>query len=315
MTPKISVVIVSFNASNYLRECLHTLASGVRSSIEVIVVDNASTDGSPEMVETEFPSVLLVRSSENLGFGKANNIGIKMAKGSYIALVNSDVHVYEGCLDALVDFLERTPTAGMVGPRLTYGDARLQSSCRHFPSIWNNTCEVMCLNRTFPMSQRFTGEHMFHSRYDTEMKVDVLVGCFILARASVLASLHGFDEDFFFYGEDIDLSQRCWNAGFEVWFIPTAHAIHYCGGSSSGAPLKYQLAQQDARLLYWSKHYTVFHVFVLRCIMSLRCVLGLSYFALKGMLSRGMVPSPKQVPSYHWHCLVGIWFRRRPSLV
>src|ERR1017187_8350071 len=135
----ISVIIVNWNTKDFLEQCLTSLTlTPSNRSIETIVVDNGSSDGSPEMVEDKFPQVKLIRSHENLGFARANNLGIQNSSGRYISLVNSDVKVLPGCLDALADYLDRNPGVGNVGPRILNGDMSLQSSCRRFPSLWNN---------------------------------------------------------------------------------------------------------------------------------------------------------------------------------
>jgi GT2 family glycosyltransferase len=253
-SPQISVVIVSWNALKYLDECLDSLSRGIVRPYEVLVVDNASSDGSPEMVERNYPWVILIRSATNLGFSKANNIGIKQCRGTYIALINSDVNVFPSCLDNLADFLDQNPSVGLVGPRVMYGDRKQQSSCRHFPSLWNNFCEVFYLNRLFPRSRFFSGEHMFYFPYDRTIEVEVLVGCFIMARRRALDDFGLLDENFFFYGEDLDWSRRCRQAGWKVMFYPGAECIHYCGGSSANDPVRFSVAQLKARVQLWAKY-------------------------------------------------------------
>ncbi len=139
----ISVVIVGWNARHYLELCLESLeAAPPRRSMETLVVDNASTDGSAEMIETRFPWVKLIKSGENLGFAKGNNLAIRQCQGRYIALVNPDVIVFPGCLDALADFLDQNPKVGNVGPRVFEPDMSMQSTCRRFPTLWNNFCST-----------------------------------------------------------------------------------------------------------------------------------------------------------------------------
>ncbi len=137
----ISVVIVGWNARHYLELCLESLEKAPpRRSMETLVVDNASSDGSVEMIEARFPWVRLIKSPENVGFAKGNNLAIRECQGRYIALVNPDVIVFPGCLDALADFLDQNPKVGNVGPRVLNPDMTLQSSCRRFPTLWNNFC-------------------------------------------------------------------------------------------------------------------------------------------------------------------------------
>ena len=139
----LSVVIVGWNAKHYLELCLESLAKAPpRRSMEVLVVDNASTDDSVEMIEAKFPWVKLVKSKENLGFAKGNNVAIRQCQGRYIALVNPDVIVFPGCLDALADFLDQNPKVGNAGPRVFNPDMTQQSTCRRFPTLWNNFCSA-----------------------------------------------------------------------------------------------------------------------------------------------------------------------------
>ena len=155
----ISVVIVGWNAKHYLELCLESLeAAPPRRSMEIIVVDNASADCTAEMVEARFPYVKLIRSSENLGFAKGNNVGIRQCQGRYIALVNPDVIVFPGCLDALSDFLDQNPKAGNVGPRVLNPDMSMQSTCRRSPTLWNNFCSATGLATKFKNSRTFAAE-------------------------------------------------------------------------------------------------------------------------------------------------------------
>src|SRR5262249_48179984 len=140
-------------------------------SAEIIVVDNASQDGSSEMIQTRFSNVKLIRSEENLGFAKGNNVAIRQSKGRYIALVNPDVIVLPGCLDALADFLDQNPRVGNVGPRVLNPDMTLQSTCRRSPTLWNNFCAATGLATKFRNSKILAGEHMFYFPHDRTLPV------------------------------------------------------------------------------------------------------------------------------------------------
>jgi hypothetical protein len=252
----ISVIIVSWNARRFLKECLESLSSGIMRSHEVIVVDNASSDGSATMVAQEFPWVKLIESGGNLGFSKANNIGIRHANGRYLALVNSDVKVLPNCIDQLAAFLDDHPRVGMVGPRVMYGDLRLQTSCRQFPNLWNTACEVFQLYKLFPHTAFFSGEEMFYFPHDRTCPVEVLVGCFIVARRFAVDQFGLWDENFWMYGEDLDWCRRCSDAGWKLIFYPGAKAIHYGGGSSASHRTLLAVAQLHARRQLWAKYYS-----------------------------------------------------------
>jgi len=252
----VSVIIVSWNTKKCLIDCLNSLEDGQQGyAHEIIVVDNASSDGSLEVVEKEYPHVKLIRNEENLGFAKANNIGIAASSGKYLALVNSDIVVLGDCIRRMVAFMDENSSVGMAGPRVLNADRTLQVSCRHFPSVWNNLCQVLGLNYVFPKSAFFSEPLMNYWAHDTERKVDVLSGCFWMVRREALEKIGLLDEDFFIYGEDIDWCKRFQQAGWDVMFYPGAEAIHFGGASSANVPIRFYIEMQKADLQYWRKHY------------------------------------------------------------
>jgi GT2 family glycosyltransferase len=254
----ISVIIVSWNARNYLRDCLNSIRQTGTSCVrEVIVVDNASQDGSPEMVEEEFPEVDLIRAGDNLGFARANNLAMKHAKGSIFALVNSDVIVHPGCLERLAGFLDQHPDVGLVGPRVIGRDGHLQRTCHRVPTVWNTVCRVVAIDRIFPHWRLFSGFEMPPQYHDKCAEVEVLSGCFWVAKKMAVNEVGGLDERFFFYGEDIDWCKRFWDAGWRLMFIPEATATHFGGASSANAPLRFSIEIHRANLKYWQKHHGI----------------------------------------------------------
>jgi hypothetical protein len=270
----ISVIIVSWNAKHYLLDCLKNLnGSGAGKSIEVIVVDNASTDGSPEAVEKDFPGVKLVRNGTNRGFATANNIGIEQSNGRYVCLINSDIKVLGNCLERLCDYMDSHPAIGMVGPKILNPDMTSQCSCRRFPSLWNNFCAATGLNRLFQQTSFFSGEHMFFFKHDVVNRVNVLVGCFLMVRREALTQVGLLDERFFIYAEDIDWCRRFWNAGWGVVFFPGAQAFHYMGGSSSNAPTKFAIEQDRAKMQYWRKYHRIPDQFAILVIIAMHHML------------------------------------------
>ncbi len=291
----ISVVIVGWNAEHYLELCLESLAKAPpRRSMEVFVVDNASTDGSVEMIEAKFPWVKLIKSSENLGFAKGNNVAIRQCQGRYIALVNPDVIVFPGCLDALADFLDQNPNVGNVGPRVLNPDMSVQSSCRQFPTLWNNFCSATGLSTRFKNSRFFAGEHMFYFPHDRTLAVDVIVGCFSMIRRETFAEVGLLDEGLFMYGDDVDWCRRAWNAGWQVVFYPGGQAIHDRGKITAPYPVRFAVAQQRSVLHYWTKHHSFWGVLGIRGIMlfrhSLRYLLAvLSSWSHSGESAQGDV--------------------------
>ena len=253
---EISVVIVGWNAKRYLELCLESLEKAPpKRSMEVLLVDNASTDGTAEMIEAKFPWVKLIKSSENLGFSKGNNVAIRQCHGRYIALVNPDVIVFPECLDALADFLDQHPEVGNVGPRIFNPDMSQQITCRQFPTLWNNFCSAAGLATLFKKSRIFTGEEMLYLPHDRTQTVDVLAGCFSTIRRKAFDDVGLLDEDLFMYGDDVDWCRRCWNAGWQVVSYPGAQAIHDRGKTTAPYPVRFSVAQQRSILQYWDKHH------------------------------------------------------------
>ena len=280
--PVVSVVIVSWNARDYLVKCLDTLNErSCRYPLEVIVVDNDSADDSPDVVERDYSWVRLIRTGANLGFAKGNNVGIKEARGRYVALVNSDVEVLESCLTKLVDYLDKQPEAGMAGPRVIGGDGKLQRSCRGFPGLWNMFCRALALDAAFPSVPAFNGYALAHWEQEDEAEVDILSGCFWMVRREALDEVGGLDEGFFMYGEDMDWCKRFWDAGWKLKFYPEAEAIHYGGASSSNAPVRFFVEKQRADLRYWRKHRGPVAVVLYFLISLLSHLLRMAGYAVK----------------------------------
>jgi GT2 family glycosyltransferase len=264
----ISVVIVAWNAKKYVELCLQSLVDAPpRRSMEVFVVDNASADGTLEMIETHFSWVKLIKSPENLGFSRGNNVAIRQTAGRYVALVNPDVIVLPDCLDALADFLDKNPKVGNVGPRVFNPDMTQQSTCRRFPTLWNNFCSASRLEGIFKGSRFFAGEHMFYFPHDRTLSVDVIVGCFSMIRREALDQVGLLDEGLFMYGDDVDWCRRARNAGWDVVFYPSARAIHDRGKTTAPFPVHFAVAQQRSVLHYWTKHHTTFGVMGIKGIM------------------------------------------------
>jgi GT2 family glycosyltransferase len=277
----VSVVIVGWNAKHYLELCLESLAKAPpRRSMEVFVVDNASADGSAEMIEAKFPWVKLIKSSENLGFSKGNNVAIRGCQGRYIALVNPDVIVFPGCLDALADFLDQNPKVGNVGPRVFNPDMSMQSTCRRFPTLWNNFCSASRLESIFKNSRFFAGEHMFYFPHDRTLAVDVIVGCFSMIRRETFDQVGLLDEGLFMYGDDVDWCRRARNAGWEIMFYPGGQAIHDRGKTTAPYPVRFAIAQQRSVLHYWRKHHSFWGVLGIRSIMCLHHLVRYTFSAL-----------------------------------
>jgi GT2 family glycosyltransferase len=280
----ISVVIVGWNAKHYLELCLESLAAASpRRSMEIIVLDNASSDGSADMIRARFPEVKLIRSEENLGYPRGSNVAIRQCQGRYIALVNPDVIVFPDCLDNLADFLDQNPKVGLVGPRVFNPDMTQQSTCRRFPTLWNNFCSAAALATVFKNSRLFAGEHMFFFPHDRTMHVDVLVGCFWMVRRETFDAVGLFDDNLFMYGDDVDWCRRARNGGWEVVFFPGARAIHDRGSITAPYPIRFALAQQKSVLYYWTKYHSIFGVLGIRTVIFFHHLIRYVFAAFSGL--------------------------------
>src|SRR4051812_25708883 len=252
-----SVIIVSWNAKAFLLKCLQSvLSQGPAGAIEVIVVDNASSDGSPEAVKAQFPTVHLICNTGNYGFAKANNIGIAASTGEYLFLINSDVVVSPGCFDRITRHMDSQPQIGMLGPKIFGSDGRIQRSCMGYPSLANALSRALALDSLFPASKAFGGQLMTFWAHDQTRSVDVINGCFWTVRRPAMEQVGLLDESFFIYGEDIDWCRRFRNGRWDVVFYADADALHYGGASSANAPVRFYLEMQRANYQYWVKHHS-----------------------------------------------------------
>lgn len=231
--PILSVVIVSWNVRDDLRECLRSLwRDGEGLAMEVIVVDNASTDGTAEMVRQEFPQVRLVVNERNLGYTKANNIGIRLSRGKFILLLNPDTVVHKGALRALLACAEAHPEAGIIGTKLLNPDGSLQRSARSFPDIGAGLFRNTLLGRLFPNNPFVRRYLLTDFGYDAVREVDWVSGAAMLVRREVFERIGLLDEGFWAYCEDVDFCWRAKQAGFAVLFCPDAVITHKIGRSS-----------------------------------------------------------------------------------
>jgi GT2 family glycosyltransferase len=253
---RVSVVIVVWNAKKYVLECLDSLREHCGEACpEIIVVDNASTDGTPELVAQLYPEVKLIRNSENLGFAKANNIGIAQTSGEYVCLVNSDVKFLDNCISPMVEYLSKNPAVAVVGPKMLAPDGRVWRSTMRFPTIWNHFSRALGLDIAFKGSRWFGGLLMADFDHRTTTPVEVLNGWFVVVRRRAMERVGLLDPQFFMYGEDVDWCYRFHQAGEGVVFFAEAGAIHYGGASSSHAPLRFYLELYRATWQYWRKHH------------------------------------------------------------
>ena len=229
----ISVIIVNWNSKDYLRAALRSLDLSSRAGeLEVIVVDGASFDGCGEMLKAEFPSVHFIQSPDNIGFGRCNNLGSKVASGKYLLLLNPDTELVPGALDELLNQFPQLPNAGLVGPRLLNADRSLQTSCvQAFPTPINQALDSDWLRSKLPRSKLWGVDAAF--RAEKPEPVEAVSGACMLISADVFAKVGGFSPSYFMYGEDMDLCAKVHQLGLCVYHVPRSEVVHYGGGSSS----------------------------------------------------------------------------------
>lgn len=253
----ISIIIVNWNTCSVLKDCLASIFGQQQTvSFEVIVVDNASSDKSVEMVSQDFPDVKIIQNSENRGFAAANNQGIASASGRYVLLLNSDTVILNDALGKTVGFADSRSEAAVIGCRVLNLDGSLQRSCFMFPSILNLLLNLFSLHKLWPRSKFFGRERMSWWDFDTEHEVDAVVGCFMLVRKEALEQAGGMDEEFFMYAEEADWCYRFKKAGWKILFTPEAEIIHLEGQSSKLATTRMLLQLYGSTLKFIRKHYS-----------------------------------------------------------
>ncbi len=230
----ISIVIVNYNVKEFLYQCLTSIYKAIDIlSIEIIVVDNNSTDHSIDFLEPIFTDVKFIKLSENIGFGKANNIAFKEAKGKYILILNPDTIIQEDTMQVMYDYMELHKEVGIAGCKVLNPDGTFQLACRRgFPTPWVAFCKLFGLQNLFPNSKIFAQYNQTFRNVDETYYIDALIGAFMFARREVILKLNGFLEDFFMYGEDLDLCYRTQKMGYKVAYVHTTSIIHYKGEST-----------------------------------------------------------------------------------
>ena len=287
---KLCVVIVNYNVKYFIEQTLRSVfESRVNFDFEVYVVDNSSQDGSQEMIKSKFPQVSLIESQENLGFSKGNNLALRKTKAEYRLLLNPDTILAEDTLQVCVDYMDKNGEVGGLGVRMIDGGGRfLPESKRGLPTPFVAFCKAFGLSRLFPHSPTFNRYHLGHVGEFETSEVDVLSGAFMLMRGSVLDEVGLLDEDFFMYGEDIDLSYRIQKAGYKNVYLPTTTIVHFKGESTKRGSLNYVRVFYKAMIIFAQKHFMgsgAFWLLILyRIAVMLRAVFSLASRALSFIL-------------------------------
>ncbi|WP_090811943.1 glycosyltransferase family 2 protein [Paenibacillus sp. 276b] len=253
----VSIIIVNYNTRQLTLDCLASVyASQISYQYEIIVLDNASRDDSVQAIQKAYPDVRMIANNDNTGFAVANNQGMKVAKGRYILLLNSDTVVQPDTLQTMVGFMDRRPEMGASGCKVILPDGSLDKACkRGFPTPSASFYYAFGISRLFPERPKFNQYQLGHLSPDDEYPVDCLVGAFMLVRRETIEQVGGLDETFFMYGEDIDWCYRIKEAGWGIFYYPRTYIVHYKGGSARRKPLKITYEFHRAMWVFHRKHY------------------------------------------------------------
>jgi GT2 family glycosyltransferase len=276
--PDLSVCIVNWNTRQDLEQAITSvLQSDPELEPQVIVLDNASSDGTPEMVREQFPSVKLLESAENLGFAKGYNRAAEEAEGRHILMLNPDTVVQAGALRSLVRFLDSRQEAGAAGPRLLNSDGTVQYSCRRLPGPMAAILRNTLLGRLVP-GNRFTRDYLMADwDHRTVRQVDWVSGAAICIRRETWSEVGGFDEGYFMYAEDIDWCLRAHHAGWHIYYVPASVVVHRIGRSSDQRPVRMVVEFHRSMARFYKRHYADQWPF------------GLRWLPLAGIWARGAV--------------------------
>jgi N-acetylglucosaminyl-diphospho-decaprenol L-rhamnosyltransferase len=262
MEPALSIVLVCWNNKAYLDPCLKSLYdTGMRNSFDVVVVDNGSTDGSQKMLAEKYPQVKLIQNDSNLGLGKASNQGIDATRGKYILLLNNDTLVNGAAFDDMVDFLDQHPRAGAVGGKILNPDGSTQCCYYHFSTLWE---EFLIASR---LGEKFRPGYPSVMNGDEIRQVDWLTSACLMVRRATLDEVGLLDENYFIYGDEVDLQYRIKKAGWEIYYLPQATTIHYGGRSMTRWPRRKLVYR--GKLLFYKNHYGAIKTSILRVMLGI----------------------------------------------
>jgi hypothetical protein len=315
----LSIIIINWNSVDFLRKCLASVYAGApRLKFETIVVDNASFDGCGEMLGREFPCVFFIQSHENLGFGGANNLGFARSRGRNILFLNPDTETIGPALEAMCLFLDSRDDAGAAGGKLLNSDLSVQTSCiQAFPTILNQSLDIEQLRELFPKSALWGTRPLF-TNPATPVPVEGISGACLMAKRSVLEKVGGFSNDYFMYGEDVDLCYKIQQEGSKCYYVSHANVVHHCGRSSSSKPEKNFSAvmMRESRLKFMRKTKGELYASAYRSSTALVAVfrllaLGAAFLLTAGRVRRNSIQAAfaKWVSILRWAVGLEVWVK------
>lgn len=303
----LSIVIVNWNTREHLARCLERIYETVAAvAFEVIVVDNASRDGSPEMVKERFPQVELLANGENAGFARANNQAIRQSGGRYVLLLNPDAFVMEGTIDRMVEFLDAHPTVGMAGCQLLGEDGTVQPSCTGFPTLATEFFLFTYLDRLLKRSPIFARYRMTYWDFDDVRPVDVIQGAFMLVRREAMEEVGLLDEGFFMYSEEMDWCYRFKQRGWPVYYVPYARAVHVGGQSTQQVRADMILELYRSRVIFFRKHYGRVRTSLLKLLLAAASAGRVVFFSTASLVKPEARPAVREQRFGYWKLLRAI---------
>jgi GT2 family glycosyltransferase len=296
----LSVVVVSWNVKDLLQRCLASVLESMGDALncEVIVVDNASTDGSQDMVRQHFPTVHLIASDTNLGFTRGNNVGIARSKGRYVLLLNPDTEVVGDALSRIVGYMDRHRDVGALGPKVLFPDGRVQSSRRRFPTLATAFLESTVLQPWVARNRVLARYYVTDRSNDQEQDVDWVIGACLLIRREAWDQVGSLDEAFFMYSEELDWCRRAKAAGWRVVYIPNATIVHHEGQSSIQVVPARHIYFQSSKVYYFRKHHGVLAAEGLRAFLLTTYVYQLILESIKWLMGLKRPLRRKRVAAY-----------------
>jgi O-antigen biosynthesis protein len=322
---QLSVIIVNYNVKYFLEQCLCSVIKACKNlAAEIIVVDNNSTDGSRELLVAKFPSVNFIWNKENTGFAKANNQALAKAKGEYILFLNPDTIVPEDCFEKCIQFFASHTQAGALGIRMIDGTGKfLKESKRAFPSPLTSLYKLSGLTKLFPRSKTFAQYHLGHLPENENHQVDVLAGAYMMVPKNILDKTGSFDETFFMYGEDVDLSYRIQKAGYKNYYFAESTIIHFKGESTKKGSLNYVRMFYTAMSLFVKKHYSGSRASVFNFLIQVAIFLRASLAVIGKFLQRigllvldaAIIFTSFWVVKYLWNTFIAKEINYSPNLL
>ena len=256
--PDISIIIVNYKVKEYVKGLLDSIVKAGRNfELEIFVIDNDSGDDSSAFLKKYYPDVYYINNQKNIGFGRANNQAIRLAKGKYTFIINPDTVINEDLFTVMTDHMENNPYCGAAGVKILNPDGTYApESKRSVPTIWSSFCKMFSLHELLPDKKLFNQYYLSWLDEDQINEVPVLSGSCMFWRTKLLKDLSGFDERFFMYGEDIDLCYRVQDTDFHIDYVPKTSIIHYKGESTKKGDLRYNWIFNKALYQFYDKHYS-----------------------------------------------------------